>query len=109
MKPVAWLGDSRERLRTFPTDAMRDLGYQLENVQRGDEPRDWKPMPTVGAGVNELRTQAGGAYRLMYVARLPEAIYVLHTFQKKSRKTAKADLELAQRRLRAVLLERQRT
>ena len=106
MKAVAWLGDSRERLREFPTNASRDLGYQLEMVQRGDEPRDWKPMPAVGPGVNEIRTQAGGAFRLMYVARLAEAIYVLHVFQKKSRKTAKSDLELATRRLRTLLLER---
>jgi phage-related protein len=109
VKPVAWLGDSRERLREFPTDAARDLGYQLELVQRGDEPRDWKPMPAVGAGVNEIRAQAGGAFRLMYVAKFPEAIYVLHAFQKKSRATSKSDIELAARRMRALLLERKRT
>jgi len=106
MKPVAWVGDSLHRLREFPPEAMHDLGYQLELVQCGLEPRDWKPMPSIGAGVSEIRAQAGGAFRLIYLARLPEAIYVLHAFQKKTRKTAKADIELARRRLRAILAER---
>lgn len=62
MKPVVWLGDSLRRLREFPPEAMHDLGYQLELVQDGEEPKDWKPMPSIGAGVCELRAQAGGAF-----------------------------------------------
>lgn len=58
MKPVVWLGDSLRRLREFPPEAMHDLGYQLELVQDGEEPKDWKPMPSIGAGVCELRAQA---------------------------------------------------
>lgn len=85
---------------------MHDLGYQLERVQDGDEPKDWKAMPSIGAGVSELRVQTGGAFRLIYLARFPEAVYVLHVFQKKSRKTAKSDIELARRRLRTLLAER---
>lgn len=106
MKPVIWLGDSLQVLREFPADAMHDLGYQLELVQEGADPKDWKPMPSIGAGVSELRTQAGGAFRLIYVAKLPEAVYVLHTFQKKTGKTARLDLEIARRRLRALLAQR---
>jgi phage-related protein len=108
VKPVVWLGDSLPRLREFPTDAMHDIGYQLELVQVGEEPRNWKPMPAVGVGVSEIRVHANGAFRLIYLARLPEAIYVLHVFQKKTRKTAKLDLELARRRLREALEERRR-
>ena len=85
---------------------MHDLGYQLELVQDGFEPKDGKPMPSVGACVSEIRVHAGGAFRLIYLAKFPEAIYVLHAFQKKARKTTKADIELAQRRLRAILAER---
>ena len=106
MKPVVWLGDCLARLRECPVDAMHDLGYQLERVQDGDEPKDWKPMPSIGVGVSELRVRAGGAFRLIYLARLAEAVYVLHVFQKKSRKTAKSDIELARRRLRTLLAER---
>lgn len=106
MKPVIWLGDSLLRLREFPAEAMHDAGYQLELVQDGDQPRDWKPMPTVGAGVSEIRVQAGGAFRLIYLAKFSEAIYVLHAFQKKSHKTAKADIDLARRRLRTLLAQR---
>ena len=109
MKPVAWIGDSLHRLREFPSEAMHDLGYQLELVQDGFEPKDWKPMPSVGAGVSEIRVHAGGAFRLIYLAKFLEAVYVLHAFQKKARKTAKADIELARRRLRALLAERRQS
>jgi len=109
VKPVAWLGDSLHRLREFPPEARNDLGYQLELVQDGEEPRDWKPMPSIGPGVRELRTQAGGAFRVVYMARLEDAVYVLHAFQKKDRRTGKMDIELARRRLRGLLATRRRT
>ncbi len=96
-KPVTWLGNSLEAIRSFP---------QLARVQDGLEPDGWKPMPSVGLGVNEIRVREGGAFRLIYVAKFPEAIYVLHAFQKKTRKTSKADIELARRRYRAMLNER---
>ena len=80
MKPVVWLGDSLLRLREFPRDAMHEAGYQLERVQTGREPKDWKPMPSIGPGVNELRVRVGGAFRVLYVARFDEAIYVLSRF-----------------------------
>jgi phage-related protein len=106
MKPIVWVGDSLARVRAFSADAKRELGYQLERVQDEREPADWKPMPSVGAGVNEIRARIGGAYRVIYVAKFREAIYVLHAFQKKSSKTARRDIELARDRFRVLIRER---
>ena len=74
-------------------------------VQSGLEPRDWKPMPTVGAGVNEIRVQAGGQWRVLYVAKFAGAVYVLHAFGKKTQRTAKADIDLARTRYSDLLSE----
>ncbi len=106
MKRIEWLGDSRERIRGFPSDARRQAGYQLGRVQAGDEPADWKPMPSIGQGANEIRVRAGAAYRVVYVAKFAEAVYVLHVFQKKSSRTPKADIELARLRLGLLIQER---
>jgi phage-related protein len=106
VKPVAWIDDSLERLREFPQDAMSDAGYQLERLQRGGEPVDWKPMPSVGIGVSEIRVRARGAFRVIFLAKFSEAVYVIHAFQKKSRKTSRADIDLARRRYRALLAGR---
>lgn len=101
MKPVVFLGDSLDIVRGFPERARRSSGYQLDRVQRGLEPDDWKSMPSVGAGVREIRVRdANGAYRVIYIARLAEAVYVLHAFQKKTQRTPTRDLDLAQSRLR---------
>jgi phage-related protein len=100
-KPVTFHGDSLDRLRGFPCDARREAGHELYQVQKGRDPNDWKPMPTIGAGVREIRIRdAIGAYRVIYIAMLGDAIHVLHAFQKKSQKTAQRDLELAVERLR---------
>jgi phage-related protein len=102
-KPVTFHGDSLDRLRDFPEDARREAGYELYQVQKGLDPSDWKPMPTIGAGVREIRIRDGlGAYRVIYIATLADAIHVLHVFQKKSQKTAQRDLALAAARLRAL-------
>ena len=106
MKPIVWLGDSLVRVRDFPADAKRELGYQLERVQNEREPADWKPMSSVGVGVNEIRARIGGAFRVIYVAKFQEAVYVLHAFQKKSSKTARRDVELARDRFRVLIRER---
>ena len=106
MKPAIWLGDSLERLREFPSDARHDVGNELRLVQEGEQPSDWKPMPSVGLGVSEIRVRAGGAFRLVYVAKFVEAVYVLHAFQKKSQKTSRVDLELARRRFRTLIRDR---
>lgn len=99
MKPVAFLGDSLRALRGFPDGARQDAGYQIDKVQRGDRPDDFKPIPTVGRGVEELRIWADdGTYRVIYLASRPEAVYVLHAFRKRSEATRRADLALARKR-----------
>jgi phage-related protein len=102
-KPVVWLGDSLARLREFPREAMREAGYQLERVQGGRQPKDCKPMTSVGSGVQELRIRMEGAFRILYVAKFAEAIYVLHAFRKKSRRTAPLDIQVARSRYRSLL------
>jgi phage-related protein len=97
---VCFLGDSLECLRDFPEDTRHDAGYQLEKVQRGEQPDDFKPLPSVGKGVEEIRvTDESGAYRVIYVARRAEAVYVLHAFQKKTQATSRRDVEVARKRL----------
>ena len=108
-KPVEFRGGSLADLRAFPAAARREAGHQIDQVQQGRDPDDWKPMTTVGPGVREIRIRdAAGAFRVLYVARLEEAIYVLHCFQKKTQRTSKADLELASRRYRELMRERGR-
>lgn len=107
LKQVKWVGDSRERIRDFPDVPRHEAGYQLERVQAGKEPRDWKPMPSIGIGANEIRVRDdSGAFRVIYLAKFAEAVYVLHAFQKKSRKTQKSDLDLARKRFRDLVQER---
>ena len=97
-KPVAWLGSSLADVRSFPKEARQEAGFALDRIPQGGSPTDWKPMPSVGAGVNELRIHAAGAFRVMYVAKFAEAVYVLHAFEKKSQKTSQRDIDLARRR-----------
>lgn len=107
MKPVQFLGDSLERLREFPEDARHDAGYQLEQVQRGEQPDDFKPMPSIGKGVEEIRVRDdSGIYRVIYTARLADAVYVLHAFQKKTQATSKRDLAAARERFAQLRRER---
>jgi len=99
MKPICFLGNSLELLRDFPEDARQDVGYQLDQVQRGRQPSDFKSMPTVGKGVEELRVwDERGTYRVIYIARLEEAVYFRHAFQKKTQATSKHDVEVAKNR-----------
>jgi phage-related protein len=105
-KALVWLGSSREALRDFAPEGRREAGYQLRRVQAGLEPRDWKPMGSVGAGVYELRIHVGAEYRVLYVAKFEAAVYVLHAFEKRSRQTRDADVALARRRLAALLAGR---
>jgi phage-related protein len=106
VKRIVWLGDSLARLRDFAPEARHEAGVQLGLVQAGEEPLDWKPLPSAGLGVNEIRIRVGGAFRVIYMAKFVEAVYVLHAFQKKSQKTARTDIELARRRFRALINER---
>lgn len=108
-KPIAFRGGALEDLRAFPLSARREAGYQLDQVQHGGDPDDWKPMPTVGPGVQEIRIRdEAGAFRVIFIARLADAIHVLHCFQKKTQKTSNADLDLASMRYRELLQEKTR-
>lgn len=99
MKPVRFLGDSLKCLREFPNDARQDVGYQLDRVQRGQQPNDFKPMPSIGQGVEEIRVRdETGIFRVIYTARLADAVYVLHAFQKKTQATSKRDIDTAKTR-----------
>ena len=108
-KPIGWRGSSREALLGFPDDARREAGYQWHLVQHGGMPDDWKPMSAVGPGVMEVRLHTATEHRIIYVSRFAEAVYVLHAFEKKTRATPRADIELARRRYRALLDERRRS
>lgn len=100
MKPIVFLGDSLGELRAFPDAVRHEAGFQLDKVQRGMMPDDFKPLSTVGKGVQEIRLRdASGAYRIIYIAKLEDAVYVLHAFKKKTQRASKADIELAKRRL----------
>lgn len=103
MKRVAWLGDSLARLRAAPADIRSDAGYQLDLVQRGEVPADFRPMPDIGPGVMEIRLHGENEYRVFYVARFEEAVYVLHCFVKKTRATRKAEVDMGRQRYRALL------
>lgn len=100
-KLLIWLGSSRRDLRACPVTARRLAGFQLRRVQQGLDPDDWKPMPTVGPGVREIRIHVAGAHRVFSVATRAEAIYVLHAFEKKTQKTSAHDLEVGRDRFRA--------
>lgn len=103
MKRIEFLGNCLEQLREFPEGARKEAGVQLHKVQLGLEPSDWKPMATVGAGVRKIRIRdEAGAFRVLYVAHIADAIYVLHAFQKTTQQTAKKDLDLATARLRQI-------
>lgn len=100
-KPIHFLGDSREALRDFPDDARYSAGTELRAVQTGLDPSDWKPIKTVGAGVREIRIrEASGAFRVIYLATLPDRALVLHAFQKKTQQTPQKDIDLAAKRLK---------
>src|ERR1039458_6689689 len=103
-KQILWVGSAYNDLLAFPKDARKEAGFQLGKVQAGLEPTDWKPFDEVGAGAREIRIRdASGIYRVMYVAKFEEAIYVLHCFQKKSQATSKLDQATAAARYRAVV------
>jgi phage-related protein len=102
MKHLMFVGSSLDDLRDFPAEARRQAGFELDGIQRGFDPSDWKPMPDIGSGVREIRIHILGEWRVIYVARLAEAVYVLHAFQKKSQKTRREDIDLARRRYRQI-------
>jgi phage-related protein len=106
MKPLSFRGRALDDLRAFPEAARREAGYQLDKLQNEQKPIDWKPMPSIGKGVEEIRLRdEAGAFRVIDIARFADAVHVLHCFQKKSQKTIKTDLEQATRRYNELLKE----
>lgn len=106
-KKIDWRGSSLDDLKDFPEDARAIAGQELRKVQYGQEPADWKPINDWGSGVIEIRLdEAAGTFRVVYVAKFEEAIYVLHSFQKKSQKTSKNDVKIITTRYKDVVNER---
>jgi phage-related protein len=106
-KPIYWIGSSKQDIANFPTEARRKAGFELRAVQQGQLPADFKSMSIIGKGVEEIRIRTENAYRIFYVAKFSEAIYVLHAFQKKTQKTAKKDLQIGQQRYKQLIEYRQ--
>jgi phage-related protein len=102
MKSLKFMGDSQDALANFPDDAKREAGFELWQVQLGLMPSDFKPMPTVGLGAYEIRVKRRGQWRVVYVARQADAIYVLHCFHKTTPKTAQSDIDLATKRYKLI-------
>lgn len=106
-KEIRWVGTAYQDILKFPSEPRKEAGFQLGRVQAGLEPDNWKPYGDVGSGTKEIRIRdAGGIYRVMFVAKFEEAVYVLHCFQKKTEATTKHDKDIAEARYRAVLRER---
>src|SRR6266568_6291786 len=106
-KEIRWVGSSYDDLIAFPKAPRQEAGFQLGKVQAGLDPTDWKPFDEVGAGTREIRiSDAKGIFRVMYVAKFEEAVYVLHCFQKKTQATSKQDKDIATARYRAVVSAR---
>jgi phage-related protein len=102
MKLLEFVGSSREDVRRFPAAARRAAGFELSFVQQGLVPTDWQPMKEVGPGAMEIRIHVLGEWRVIYVAKFAVAVYVLHAFEKKSRRTRREDIELARKRYREI-------
>lgn len=106
-KEIRWVGPSYDDLLAFPEEPRRQAGFQLGKIQASLDPDDWKPFAAVGPGTREIRLKdSTGAYRVMYVAKFVEAIYVLHCFQKKTQATSRHDCEIAEARYRAIVNDR---
>ena len=98
-KEIRWVGSSYDDLITFPKAPRKEAGFQLSKVQAGLDPTDWKPFDEVGAGTREIRiSDAKGFFRVMFVAKFEEAVYVLHVFEKRSQKTTKGDIQMTKDR-----------
>lgn len=110
MKPAKFVGRAREEMQSLPIDGRKEAGRQIFRVQAGLQPHDFKPMPSVGKGVFEIRVRDQGrnTVRIFYVAKFEEAVYVLHAFEKKSQATPKRNIEIGKQRYRTVLDERRK-
>ncbi|MDQ6950285.1 MAG: type II toxin-antitoxin system RelE/ParE family toxin [Mariprofundales bacterium] len=103
MKRLLFEGRALDDLRNFPIAAKREAGFQLDRVQHGLDPKDWKPMKSIGSGVREVRIRANdGAFRVIYTAMVGDAVWVLHAFQKKTERTEQRHIEIARQRFKAI-------
>lgn len=100
LKPIIWLGDSRDVVRSFSRPVKDQIGDELYRLQIGLDPKDWKPITGIGPGVREIRVSSLGQFRVIYLLRRPEGIVILHAFQKKSQQTSRADIETSRQRLK---------
>ncbi|MCU6667675.1 type II toxin-antitoxin system RelE/ParE family toxin [Enterobacteriaceae bacterium H4N4] len=106
LRPIAWVGSAFDDLRCFPEEVRKDAGYQLHRLQAGLEAADWKPMPELGRGVEEVRLRGySGAFRIIYLARFEQAVYILHCFMKKTQRTSGHDKRIAKVRFQSVMAE----
>lgn len=104
MKHVFFMGNSLDEIRDFPVGARRQIGFQIDRLQNGLDPNDWKPMKTIGPGVREIRIRdVNGAFRVIYLAALADRVYVLHAFAKKSQATSRTDIEIATARFKELM------
>jgi phage-related protein len=103
MKPLFWIGNSYRVLTDWAAPVKQVAGFQLHLIQEGMNPDDWKPMTSIGAGVREVRIHVDGEYRIIYLTKFDEGIYILHAFPKKTQKTPKKDIDIAKARLREVI------
>ncbi len=99
MKEIEFIGHTLKEIRQFPETVRREIGYQLDNVQRGHNPQHWKPMPSVGQGVREVKIHHKSQYRVIYIASFKDSVYVLHIFRKKTQRTAQQDIDHARKAL----------
>ena len=106
MKDIEFIGSSLKVIKDFPLKAKRQVGHELDRVQRGQEPSDWKPMKNIGTGVKEIRVKdEEGIFRVIYLVKYLDLVHVLHAFQKKTQQTSKSDLDLAKKRLKQLIQE----
>ena len=107
MKKIVFSGRTLEKIKKFPNKTKREVGFQLDKVQQGENPTDWKPMNSIASGVQEIRiSESEGIYRVIYLANFEEAVYVLHAFQKKTNKTSKPDIDTAKKAYNKIIAER---
>ena len=103
MKKIVWLATTHEIVKAYPADVRGEIGYNLDKIQRRLEPSDWKPMSSVGSGVKEIRIHLQNEYRVLYVAKFQEAVYVLHGFIKKTEQTSKKEIDITKKRYQEML------
>ncbi|MDX2346510.1 MAG: type II toxin-antitoxin system RelE/ParE family toxin, partial [Legionella sp.] len=104
MKKIIFIGNALDNIKKFSLEGKREAGHQLDRIQRGKEPLDWKPMQGIASGAREIRfCDRNRIYRVIYVAKFEETVYVLHAFQKKTQKTSQSDIEMAKKAFKRVL------